>query len=218
MANETPHRHRPAQASMQDELSSYGLDEIKYWIFTSREKFNAAKFRTALGAKDDKHCECILTSHDPKTTYGLQIAMWDEDREITISLVYSSVVSEKAKRQARHSEPYLEDFGDWLGRFFKYESTQGHMHGHFSYPLASRASKFPLPLKTSIEDAEIDGVSLKLPTTPQGVVRVRLTQGDEEWFVEVVADRKMVFRGFTPHSDVRALASVVNTLLEERKS
>ncbi len=215
MANEKSHPQ--AQATERDKLSSYGLDEIRYWIYTSREKFDVAKFRAAVGAKDEDNYSCVITPHDPAIGYEARMALWVEEPEITVQLIYSTGAPSKGKRKVKQPGPYAEEFGEWLGQFFKYETTQSHMHGHFSYPLATRASKFPLPLKTNIEDAEIDGVSLRLPSEPEGVSRVRLTQGDKEWYVEAVADRRITFKGFIPHVDVRVLASVINTLLEERK-
>jgi hypothetical protein len=212
--------HRSAQAATRNKLSSYGLDEIRYWIYASREKFDVHKFIAALGEKSDQsYYECAFVPHDPAIGYNVSIAMWPGDQEITLQLVYSTEISSRRrKKKVKDSGPPVEELGDWLAQFFKYENTEGHIHGHFSYPLESRVSKFPLPLKTSIEDAEIDGVSLRLPTQPEGVMRVRVTQGDKEWYVEVVADRRITLKGFTPHLDVKALASVVNTLLEERKS
>jgi hypothetical protein len=199
-----------------DKLSSYGLGEIGYWIYTSREKFDVKKFRAAVGAKGENYYDCEITSRDPSSDYSIHVVMFADEEEVTVQLEYSS---NEASSKGRNKQvgPYAEEFGEWLGQFFKYDTTQGHMHGHFSYPLASRQSKFLLPLKTNIENAEIDGVSLRLPTKPEGVARVRLTQGKETWFVEVIADRRMTFKGFTPHSDVKALASVISTLLEERK-
>lgn len=215
MANEKT--HRSAQTPTHDKLSSYGLDEIRYWIYVSHEKFDVSKFRTAVGAEKETYSTAVFASADTTVDYTLRIAIWDEKPEITIQLRYSTTLSDRNRKKIQQTGPQLEEFGAWFGQFFKYESTQAHMHGHFSYPLASRASKFPLPLKMNIEQAEIDGVSLQLPREPEGVGHIRLTQGDEEWYVEVVADRRMAFKGFTPHSDVKALASVLNTFLESCK-
>jgi hypothetical protein len=212
---ENERTHRSARAATEDKLSSYGLDEIRYWIYVSHEKFDISKFRAALGVEKETYITAVLASADPTVDYMLRIAVWDEKPEITIQLRYSTTSSDK--KRVQQTGPQLEEFGGWFGQFFKYESTHAHMHGHFSYPLASRASKFPLPLKMNIEDAEIDGVSLQLPSEPEGVGHIRLTQGDKEWYVEVVADRRMAFKGFKPHPDVKALASVLNTFLERHK-
>jgi hypothetical protein len=209
--------HRSAQAATHDKLSSYGLDEIRYWIYVSHEKFDVSKFRAALGAGSETYCNAFFASADATVDYTLRVAIWDEKPEVTIQLRYSTASSDGNRKKAQRTAPRLEEFGTWFGQFFKYESTQAHMHGHFSYPLASRTSKFPLPLKMNIEDAEIDGVSLQLPSEREGVGHIRLTQGNEEWYVEVVADRRMAFKDFTPHSDVKALASVLDTFLERSK-
>ena len=108
---------------------------------------------------------------------------------------------------------------EWIGQFFKHETAQGHIHARFEYPLEARQSKFPLPLKTALKgEAEIDGISLKLPSKPEGVSKVRLTQGKTRWYVEVIADRRITFKGFSPYGDVQAILSVIDTLMEEKKS
>lgn len=178
---------------------------------------DAAKFIAALGGKEEKYYNTVLASSNPAVNYLLRIAIWDEEDEVTIQLIYPTAPSDIQRKKARQGAPSIEEFGNWFRQFFKYDTTHVHMHAHFSYPLASRSSRFPLPLKTNIEDAEIDGVSLTLPSEPEGVGRIRITQGDEEWYVEVIADRRMTFKGFMPHPDVKALASMVNTFLEERK-
>jgi hypothetical protein len=197
-------------------LSSYGLSEIDYWIYTSRDKFDVPKFCAAVGTEDETSYDCTLPPRDSTTDYCLHIGFVAEEKKVTIQLGY--LIEDKLTGGKGMQYAYAEEAGDWLGQFFKYDNTQGHMHAHFSYPLATRQSKFPLPLKTSIQDAEIDGISLRLPDKPEGVLRVRLTSGKEDWYVEVIADRRITFKGFTPHSDISALASVVSTLLEERKS
>lgn len=200
-----------------EKLSSYGLDELTYWIYASPEKFNLKSFAAAIGEKDGQpHYHCRLKPRDAGD-YGVQIGLWDEGKEMTVRLDYRT---EGRSSKNYPSVSYADDLGNWLAQFFKYGNTHVHIHGHFSYPLASRTSKFPLPLKTSIEDAEIDGISLRLPAKPEGVMRVRLTQGrgeNPEWYVEVIADRRMTFKSFSPHPDIRALLSVLSTLLEERK-
>jgi hypothetical protein len=140
----------------------------------------------------------------------------EDDGDVSVRLSYEPH-SGSHKGKGKQVGPFAEEVGEWLGQFFKYSSAQSHMHGHFSYPLASRESKFPLPLKTNIEGAEVDGIAFRLPSNPGGVGRVRLTQGKDQWYVEVIADRKMTFKGFTPHSDVMVLTAVINTLMEERK-
>lgn len=158
----------------------------------------------------------MVIASDPATDYHIHVNFWAEEKDVTIQLGYMG--RERTGKAKGTPGPSAEEYGEWLGQFFKYDTTQVHMHGHFSYPIASRQSKFPLPLKTSIENAEIDGISLKLPAKPEGVLRVRLTRGEASWYVEAIADRRITFKGFTPHADVKALASVASTLMEESKS
>jgi hypothetical protein len=202
-----------------ERLSNTGFEEMQYWFLVSRDKFDLDKFREQLGptARNQDAYRILVAPTDPKTgDYHIHAGWRIEENEITFWVKY--VLGPK-KHEKDEREPYAEQFMEWLGRFFRNETAQAHIHADFEFPLETRQSKFPLPLKTALEGgAEIDGISLRLPALPSGVSRIRLTQGKTNWFVEVIADRRVKFKEFTPYTDVQAFLSVIGTLMEERKS
>ncbi len=202
-----------------EKLSLYGLDEAHYYITTSREKFDVRKVFEQLGEEGQHKCEAVILPRDRVTDYHVHVHIGTEKEGVNIHAAYLEQGWNPHRHKGGGGEVGAEDFMEWLGRFFKHETCQAHMHVHYVYPLASRQSKFPLPLKTSIEGgAEIDGISLRLPKEPENVSKVRLTQGKAMWFVEVIANRRLTFKRFAVYNDVRVLASVVDSLMEERKA
>jgi len=199
-------------------LADIGFQQMEYWIWVTPDKFDSEKFRQSLGpkARDRDSFTTAVAPKDPKAGDYYIVAFWQiEKDEISFRIGY--YVGSKEHAEDEH-EPYAEQFMEWLGQFFKHETAEAHIHARFKFPLETRKSKFPLPLKTSLEgDAEIDGISLRLPAKPQGVSKVRLTQGKTLWYTEVVADRRITFKGFSPDADVQAFMFVMGTLIEEAK-
>lgn len=214
-------RQQSAAHKAVDRLASYGLDELHYYITTSRDKFDVKKVFEKLGAKGQQTCHATVLPKDRSTDYHVHVSIGIAKEEINIHLVYFEEEGNPHEHTSGDGgdEVGAEDFMEWLGRFFKHETCQTHIHAHYVYLLASRQCKFPLPLKTSLGgDAEIDGISVRLPREPENVSKVRVTQGKELWFVEMIADRRIAFKKFALYGDVRALASVLDSLMEERKA
>jgi hypothetical protein len=189
---------------------------MQYWISVSQEKFDTEKFLLEAGpkAKGNVFSAEIAPRDEALGDYHI-FATWNLVKE-QVRLFVEYEPGPKKHEKDEH-EPYAEQFMEWLGRFFKHENAQAHIHARFQYPLEAKQSKFPLPLKTALEgDAEIEGISLRLPTRPRGVNRVRLVQGVHLWYVETVGDRRITFKGFTPYEDVQAFTSVIDTFMEDK--
>ena len=109
----------------------------------------------------------------------------------------------------------------WLGRFFKYDTAQAHLHARFRYAVDRYRSVYPLPVRTNFGDSdeayEIFGFTVRMPSRPRGVTSVRLTQGKAEWFVEVIAGRRIAFRTFSPDGDLNSISHVIDKFLEIRQ-
>jgi len=208
-------------------LASLGLDDVSYLIVVSKEKFELAKFKRAvrplsefpveLPSSPDAGWHTIYPEHPESLDVYINFSWYTEESEITLMAQYSSDGKRSGKNK---SDPHAEKFMQWLGKFFKYESAEAHSHAHFQYLLESKQSKFPLPLKTHLGDgdAEIDGIALRLPSKPQGVSRVRLSQGKKCWFVEMICDRKLIFNDFDPYKDAQAYMPVLDSVMEDRKT
>ena len=202
-----------------DKISSHGIDDIHYYITTSREKFEFRKAFDKFGASGEQTCEAVALPTHESADYHAHLGIGITKEEINIHLWYLEAEGNPHEHAAKDvlREVGAEHLMEWLGGFFKHDTCQVHIHAHYLFPAASRLSKFPLPLRTSLEGAaEINGISLRLPKEPEGVSRIRLTQGKDYWFVEVIADRRIAFNKFDVQSDVRALVSVIDLFMEKR--
>ena len=218
VVNEKEHRKGAGAA---ENLSAYGFDEAHYYITTSREKFDIDKVVEKLGQRGPR-CEATILAKERSADYHIHFFLGADKRGIKMQIAYfqAELNPHEHWKDDGKNEVSAENFMEWLGRFFKYETSHAHLHVHYVFPAASRQSKvLPLPLKTSLEgDVEIDGVSVNLPRQPEGVTKIRLTLGEECWWVETVADRRLTFKKFALLNDVRALASVIDLVLQQRKS
>jgi hypothetical protein len=205
-----------------DSLKSTGFEEIVYWIYVARDKFHTEEFFKAIGYHGPAQFRganpaIVAAPREPKSCDYNVCATWNlEDKdEIGIRIEYSVEIN---KREGMKQKVDAEDFMEWLGGFFKYESCQAHIHADFSYPLASRQSKFPLPLKTAFEgDAEIDGISVRLQAAPKGVASIKLLMGKAKWRAEVVVNKRIAFKDYSLYTDVQACLAVLSSLLEEKR-
>src|SRR6267154_5702134 len=187
---------------VSDPISRYDLDEAHYYIRTSREKFDLRKVFELLGKKGEwrQTWDAVILPRSRSADYHLHVHVGVEKDEVNIHAGYLQEELNPHNHETSDGGDKVgaEDFMEWLGQFFRHETCNAHMHLHYVYPLASRQSKFPLPLKTSIEgDPEINGISLRLPKEPENVSKVILQQGKSKWFVEAIADRRIRFKGFT---------------------
>lgn len=211
-----------SKAALIGSFASANCTEISYRLSASRDKFDVDRFRASLmpkGRTKDKW-GTVCAPKDPKTgDYHLHADWFIEEDEVSFRIDYEAGPKE---HEADEREPYAEEFMEWLGQFFKYENARSHIHAEFAYPLETRESKFPLPLKTAIGpkviEAEIDGISLKLPSKPEGVTSVWVTRGKARWKIQLAGDRRTTFKAFTPYEDMRAFISVLEMVIEERKS
>lgn len=180
----------------------------------AKEKFETERFSKVAG----KTHFTIASPKDADKGEYFATLHWevdDEDGDVAFNLEYTCGTK---KHDRGEQEPFAEQIMEWLGRFFKYETAQGHVHARFAYPLESKRSKFPLPLKTPMDgEAEINGIFLRLPTKPKGVTAVRLFRASKEWRIEVVANRRIQFKEYSIYNDVEAFLSVIDTFTEEVK-
>jgi hypothetical protein len=198
----------------EPERFTKGFDEMFLWIYVAKDKFHVEKFNHDFGkTRSWTNAICLSTSNPLRPDYYVAATWQVEENEIDFRIDYKTTPPDEFTGH----EVQSGEFMCMLGKYFKFESASCHIHARFEYPLTERQSAFPLPLKTTLNfEAEIDGISLKLPPKPQGVSRVRLTQGKTMWFVEAIGDRRANFQNFSPYTEVNAFATVIDKVLEER--
>jgi hypothetical protein len=218
VVGETKHDAAPVGLTFK----STHCEEISYRIEVSRDKFDVERFRSSLigvGKKLDRY-GTVCAPKDPKNgDFHLHAEWFIEEDEINFRIDYEEGPKE---HEDDEQEPYAEQFMEWLGQFFKNDNAHAHIHAEFVYPLEARKSRFPLPLKTVLgpegSEAEINGISLSFPSKPEGVGSYWLMRMKKRWRVQLAADRRVTFKGFTPYRDMRAFVSVIEMVMEDKKS
>jgi hypothetical protein len=191
-----------------------GFSDAYYLISVMPDKFNVEAFRQALGVSGHDSDASLWFFPARRGAYLATLSFFEDDTgELNFRIEYE-VVNEHASTPDGLSEPSAETLVEWFGQFFKYDTAQAHLHARFRFAVDRRRSVYPLPVRTNFGDAdeayEIFGITVRMPSRPKGITSVRLTQGKAEWFVEVIADRRIAFRTFSPDGDLRSISHVID--------
>src|SRR5690242_5487000 len=116
---------RPTTRRFPRMLAGTGFIEMQYWIYVAKEKFHSEKF-----SEEVKGLHSITWPKHPQQGEFHVNAHWglDDDGEMGFGIEYEMGPAEDAIDE---HEPYAEQFMEWLGQFFKYDSAEGHVHARF---------------------------------------------------------------------------------------
>ena len=204
-------------------LKAAKCTELSYRIVVPKDRFDVERFASALGpsVKSNKWNSVVLIPRNEKLTdYHLHV-FWKPDpdpEKMRLQVDYHPWQSESKGKEAA---PFAEDFFDWAKQFFSSESERAHIHAEFEYPVKQWHSNImALPIKVPFgnKTADIEGLSINLPSEPHGVRQVWLLRGKKHFTLQMFADRAVAFKNFTPHGDVDAFVSVIKNLIEENKA
>ena len=197
--------------------------ELSYRITVPTESFDLERFAKTIGASvESQGWDSVARSpRDPNSTdYHLHVYWRPHFRDQSKTQLQVDVHCWPPESKVNHSEPYAEDFFDWVGQFFKDKSVSAHVHAEFEYPAMHWKSKvLALPITVPYEEkgAVIEGFSISLPSEPAGVRDIWIRLGKKVLELQLYADRPLRFQGFTPLVDVEAFAGVAKTLIEEQR-
>jgi hypothetical protein len=155
-------------------------------ITTASNKFAADAFLKAIGgASDESHGwkTTVRLARNPKAVgYHLHV-YWrqhpENQSQTQLQVDYHRFIPESNEK---HSESYAEEFMHWVGKFFEDETLTTHLHGDFEFPIDSWQSKImalPIKIPYAEKEAVIDGLTIKLPSKPEGVHDVWLQRGSK---------------------------------------
>ncbi len=204
-------------------LRAQHCTELSYRITVPADTFDLERFAKAIGASVESQ-GWDSAARSPKdsesTDYHLHVYWRPHFQDRSKTQLQVDVHCWPPESNVNHSEPYAEDFFDWVGQFFKEDCVSAHVHAEFGYPVGRWKSKvMALPITVPYEGrgAVIEGFSISLPSEPAGVRDVWLHLGKKTLELQFYADRPLRFRGFTPHIDVEAFTTIAKTLIEEQK-
>jgi hypothetical protein len=205
-------------------LKQMGVERVYYIVEVSVDKVDLDAFRAYFESNfpskaSESHAEVSVAPRDGVAGPYHATFAWSISTD-SATFVIDYFPTPKS-HESDERPPFADDLMAWLGQFFRYDDAQSHIHASFVFPVASRQSKLlSLPLKTDVAgDAEINGISVRLPSKPAGVssIRLLLHQKRGEWGVELVANRRVAFKSFSLNDDVSLLAGALNAVLEEKK-
>ncbi|HKW66526.1 MAG TPA: hypothetical protein VJP04_04510 [Terriglobales bacterium] len=183
------------------------------------DKFDEGSFREALRAPKDttRNFHVCGTKNPDKADYHVHFT-WrfpDEKEQINLEIEY---VRGPQKPREDEVEPFAEDVMQWVGRFFKFGDANARVLADFEFKGGAAHPWFPLPLKTKIvalkSDAEIDGIAVLLPSQPQGIGRIYLSEIKDSVFLEIQAESRVDFAKFSLNSELQKVRDFAANLVE----
>lgn len=192
------------------------FDELIYWVDAPNGEFDGDAFRKSMPPEDAEEFVTVAPRDGASGPYSVLCAWATTTEGLSFRVTYFGVGWPPA---ADEHEPFAEQFMSWFGQFFKSPKVACHLHARFTFDGGTRHNTFALEMSEPLPwGATLNGVSLVLPPNPQGAESIKMTQGESEWYVEVVASREIEFTNFTPHADLHASLTVVNMFLVEHES
>jgi hypothetical protein len=197
--------------------SSY-CESLLYRVIVKHNDFDSEAFTKATGVKleEERQRSVTCSPMNQASDYHLHVAwLLSKHFEMTVGFMKGSKEPAQDER-----EPYAEQFMEWMGQFIVEKKVEAEIHADFNYPTKKWNLRFLLPLKAAIgprnSEAEIDGISFALPSRPQGIKKVWLTQEVKSIWIHLQAERVVDFKHFDAKVDIEKLGSVLNTVLEEK--
>jgi len=181
--------------------------------------FDVAGFKAETGAEEDGRRKFVTCA--PRTMesadYHLHVTWQLNSKRLTVTTEFVKGPKEHADDE---HEPYAEQFMGWLSRFFPGTKVDAEVHAEFRYPLKNWITRFLLPLKAAIgpdnSEAEIDGISCRLPSRPAGVDSVWLIQEFRNVSIHLKADREIDISTFEARREIATLNEVAGGFVKER--
>jgi hypothetical protein len=163
----------------------------------------------------------LLVPHNPEQNDYHVHVFWEPDdndpSKTKLQVDYHAWPPEDDQKQEHNVS--AENFFDWAAQYFAGESANAHIHAEFEYPVAqwqSRVMVLPIKVPFDGKTAVIEGVSITLPSEPEGVTQVWLVSDKKKLKLQMFGSRAIHFKAFTPHDDADALNVVVKKLIGEK--
>ncbi|MGZ8791618.1 MAG: hypothetical protein ACXW4P_25710 [Thermoanaerobaculia bacterium] len=211
-----------------------GLERLQYWLLTTRDDFDVARFREALPAvfRDSDGTSVLIESANEPFPYDAMFAWEILGDEVELTVDYhinpagdvvdaredDETESAEADDEGQDNLPCPEHLMSWIGNFFGSNSAPSHGHARHRYPSDRKQATFDMSLASELpSETELYGVALRLRNSPNGITSVRLTRGLSDWYVEIIYDRDIVFTEFSVLDDAASLLPTLEQFLTEKQ-
>ena len=188
----------------------------------NRDDFDVSRFRSELpeAVRERDDLAVLIASEDNTAgSYHALLGWTITNEEISLNIEYRSGSLDTTEGEPLGEEvkgPPAEALMLWLGQFFATDSIVAHAHARFRFAANSRDTTFNFALAGELpHSARLYGLALQLPTKPDGIVSVRLTRGQSDWYAEIVGEREVVFGEFSPLTESESIGRFLDLFLKE---
>ncbi len=193
-------------------------ERLEFDFRVALDKFNLDGMIQALGAKDPKRTFATANTRDPERSDYHAHFEWrvrKKQAEIRLDITY---IASPVKPEPDEKEPFADNLMQWVGQFFRHPDANARIHSDFEFDTKSTVqSWFPLPLRTKVVDVgegSIDGISVALPSQPNGVARFFLSNIKDSIFVTIESERRIKFADFALATELQVERAFVNKMIE----
>jgi hypothetical protein len=210
----TAHAIRRKNSAVVGVLGRANCDTASYHFEVPIASFNATAFLKATGIKKSQRWSAGVYPRDNAAGYHVHFNGRLTEKHAVITIEYK--VGSYA-RPPHDSEPFAESIMQWLGRYVVTGTpVRAKVFVHFRKSLEAWRSRFNLPLKVPMGDAEvvIDGVSIVLPRNPARAVSAFVAREESTLSIAVILFRSLDFSGFNIEEEMRAIDDSTKLFLE----
>ena len=199
-------------------------EEISYRIIVPKDKFDVDRFSEAVAPfveSGDRRVATLVPRNSKLTDYHVHVHWRPESHEPSKINLLIECHAWPTETDEMPKGLFVENFFSVIGKFFQSENETAHIHAEFEYPSKGWQTRIlALPIKVPFQDkmAELNGLSINLPSSPNGIDQAWILRTRKYFTVQMYGDRQIQFKNFAPYSDVDALHLVAKSLIEEKRS
>ena len=149
----SPERKRkPEQARNVGVLKQFHCENATYELSVPIELFDAKGFSKRTGVGPNEYWSTVLPSDDPKSEYHVHFKGRIQSKRVQMTVEYWEG---GIRRTDHHPQPSAESIMGWIGSLIKSPSIRATVFTRFEKPLDMWRSRFNLPFKVTMADAEV---------------------------------------------------------------
>ena len=195
-------------------LAQFHCRNVSYHFEIPITSFNAKEFFRESGIRAADRWTATLLPKDRDKGYHVHFRGYVDSKHMHLTIEYWDGARKAAADD--EVEPFAESIMQWVGLFVKEPTSRTIVFAHFQKPLELWRSRFNLPFKVTMANAEvvIDGVSLVLPRNPFRAGSAFLARTETNLLATVQLLRTVEFGTFNISDEIVAFNDSAKMFLE----
>lgn len=193
--------------------------ELLFSISVNRDRVRLAELSQAIKWDFDKipfaATRCSPKQEDSDFHIHARWLVRKEEFVTRIEFAQGSTVADE-----NETEPWAEDFMQWLTQFLPAGPLKSYIGADFEYPAKSYQCRFPLPMTAAVgpngENAQIEGLTFTVPSKPEGIETFWLTLRSNELSIHIAGSREIDLSKFDPRNEIAVYSGVLESVLEKK--